>query len=102
MGKIKCSRHGDQGIMLVCSHAREALLTGGLLSNVLAVRFGGELLHGIDIIYPLCRRCINDVGLAIEENQVFDWDEWFDRLPLEPVSGVCCQKALKDSGSAAS
>ena len=28
MGKIRCDKHGEQGIVLTCSHLRQAILAG--------------------------------------------------------------------------
>ncbi len=69
---ILCDKHGEQGTVRLCSHLASKLVRGENLSlndfGVVNVEYYSAFLSGEFITpYPLCHRCLQELGLNSEE-----------------------------------
>ena len=90
MGITLCEKHGESGIALICPHLRDSLLSGQALPDYVDLRFRITVKDNDHIeIYPLCQDCLQNYCLPKQQEPLLDWEEWFEKLPLEPVCGLC-------------
>jgi len=86
MGKIRCEKHGDQGIVLTCDHVRQDILTGtstiGRLVTILAV------IEFVDQTVAYCEACATQYELPLVDG-VLPVSEDESALDAKPVCSEC-------------
>lgn len=86
MGKIRCEKHGDQGIVLTCDHVRQDLLTGtstaGRLVTIHAV------VEFVDQTVAYCDTCAKQYELPLVDGVLTVSEDEFV-LDAKPVCSEC-------------
>lgn len=100
MGRIICSKHGQQGIALVCDHVCHAVKCGnsGLFEPAtVTLDFGKPVPNFSGLPHFVCASCATSVmqkfgamRLDLEE----DGEKFDQMIPTKPVCGRCYTEAF--------